>query len=156
MNYEKYTDLLFTNDYLEYEFTSIGPKGHIPKIIQFTPTHDETIVNLSFGNKREDGSIDDMARNDNKDRNKILATVVSVVTVFCKVYPEKWILFTGSTPERTRLYRMAITLNYEQLAIDFEIVGLVRDMDAYIDVPFEKGVEYFGFLVRPKKLKFVI
>jgi hypothetical protein len=150
MKYEKYTDLLITKDYLEYEFDSIGPKGQIPKIIQFTPTHDESIVNLAFGNKKEDGSIDDQARDDNKDRNKILATVASVVNVFCRVYPQKWILFTGSTPERTRLYRMAITLNYEELDVDFEIVGLLRDMDAYIDVPFEKGVNYFGFLVRLK------
>ncbi|MBO9564224.1 MAG: hypothetical protein J7621_15680 [Niastella sp.] len=151
MKHEKYVDLLVTNDYHQYEFTSIGPKGEIPKIIQFTVTEDESIVNLAFGNKKEDGSIDDLTRDNNNDRNKILATVVSVVIVFCKVYPEKWVLFTGSTPERTRLYRMAITLNYEELAIDFEIVGLLKDMDAYIDVPFGKGIDYLGFLVRHKK-----
>lgn len=151
MKHERYTDLLVTNDYLEYEFTSIGPKGDISKIIQFTPTQNEAIINLAFGNKKDDGSIDDLARDDNKDRNKILATVVSVLTIFFEVYPEKWVFFAGSTPERTRLYRMAITLNYEELIVDFEIVGLLRDMDSFLDVPFEKGIDYFAFLVRPKK-----
>lgn len=151
MKHEKYADLLVTNDYREFEFTSIGPKGAIPKIIQLTPTEDETIMNLAFGNKKEDGSIDDLARDDNKDRNKILATVVSALVIFFEAYPEKWVFFAGSTPERTRLYRMVITLNYEELSADFEIVGLLRAMDTFLDVPFEKGVDYFGFLVRPKK-----
>jgi hypothetical protein len=46
---------------------------------------------------------------------------------------------------------MAITLNYEELSTDFEIFGLLRAMDTFLDVPFEKGVDYFGYLVRPKK-----
>jgi hypothetical protein len=45
---------------------------------------------------------------------------------------------------------MAITLNYEELIADFEIVGLLKDMNTFLDVPFEKGIDYFGFLVRPK------
>ena len=87
MKHEKYPNLAITNDHLEYHFTSVGPKGEIPKIIQFLPTRDKSVMNLAFGNKREDGSIDDMARDDNKDRNKILATVVSAVTIFCKNVP---------------------------------------------------------------------
>ena len=152
MNHDRYIDLQVTNDYLEYEFMSIGPKGAISKVIQFTPTRDETIFNLALGNKKKDGGIDDMARDDNKDRDKILATVVSVLRIFFAAYPEKWIFFTGSSPERTRLYRMAITLNYETLSTDFEIVGLLRDMDAFLDVPFERGIDYFGFLVRLKNV----
>jgi len=151
MKHEKYTDLIVTSDYLEYEFTSNGPNGEILKIIQFTPTQDEAIINLAFGNKKDDGSIDDLARDDNKDRNKILATVVSVLFIFFEEYPDKWVFFAGSTPERTRLYRMAITLNYEELIIDFEIVGLLKGVNAILDVPFKKGIDFLGFLVRPKK-----
>jgi hypothetical protein len=93
MKHEKYTDLLVTNDYLEYEFISIGPQGAIPKIIQFTPTLNETIINLAFGNKKNDGNIDDLARDNNKDRNKILATVVSVLKIFFEAYGEMGIFY---------------------------------------------------------------
>lgn len=154
MKYEKYTELLVTSDYLEYEFASIGPKGTVVKFIQFTNTEDKKIVNLAFGNKKADGSIDDMARDDNKDRNKILATVVTVLKIFFDKYPNKCVYLTGSTSSRTRLYRMAITLNMEELSSDFEIVGTLSDNDVYNNVPFKKGVNYFGFLVRPKNLNF--
>lgn len=153
MKYERYTELLVTKDYLEYEFNSIGPKGSIRKLIQFTDIGDATF-NLAFGNKKADGSIDDLARDDNKDRNKILATVVTVLKLFFGEHPDKCVFFTGSSPERTRLYRMAITLNLDELSIDFEIIGKLGDKNDFRNVPFEKGINYFGFLVKPKKRNF--
>ncbi|OQP65063.1 DUF6934 family protein [Niastella populi] len=155
MKYEMYTELLVTSDYLVYEFASVGPKGTIPKIIQFSSYKDDkSIYNLAFGTKKYDGSLDDLARDNNNDRNKILATVVSVLRVFFDKYPDKWVYFTGSSPERTRLYRMAITLNLEELILDFEIVGTHNEEYTINKEPFEKGVNYFGFLVRPKNLNF--
>jgi hypothetical protein len=154
MKYEKYTELFVSIDYLEYEFTSIGPKGAIPKKIQFITTQDETIFNLAFGNKKNDGSIDDLARVDNKDRDKILATVAMSLKIFFDKYPDKTVFFTGSTPERTRLYRMAITLNLEELTTEFDIVGTLTDKNTSNNAPFEKGIHYFGFVVRPKKRNF--
>jgi hypothetical protein len=45
-----------------YEFISVGPKGRIPKLIQFIPTNYEDLYNLAFGNKHPDtGQIDDLA-----------------------------------------------------------------------------------------------
>lgn len=154
MKYEMYTELLVTSDYLEYEFISKGPKGAITKIIQLTTSKDEGIFNLAFGTKKEDGSLDDLARDNNNDRNKILATIAYALRVFFGKYPNKWVYFTGSTPERTRLYRMAITLNLEELSIDFEIVGTFNEEHRYNNIPFEKGVNFFGFLVRPKRPNF--
>ncbi|MEO7311060.1 MAG: hypothetical protein ABIX01_11730 [Chitinophagaceae bacterium] len=154
MQYEKYENVEVSPDFIEYEFTSIGPKGEIPKIIQFNTTNNPEIFNLAFGNKKEDGSLDDFAKDDNKDRNKILATVVSVIDLFFSAYPGKWIFFSGSTIERTRLYRMAITINLSELSADFQIFGLLQDMEAFVKVPFEKGVDYFGFLVRKKSINF--
>jgi hypothetical protein len=74
--------------------------------------------------------------------------------IFFDKYPGKWVYFTGSSPERTRLYRMAITLNLEELSIEFEIVGTFTEKHRYNNVPFEKGVNFFGFLVRAKKPNF--
>jgi len=38
----------------------------------------------------------------------------------------------------------------------FEIIGLIKDLDTFSDTPFEKGTNYFGFLVRQKNLNLVI
>jgi hypothetical protein len=154
MKYEMYTELLVSNDYLVYEFLSIGPKGSIRKIIEFTRSEYDDIFNLGFGTKKEDGSFDDLARDNNNDRNKILATVAYVLRVFFDKYPNKWVYFTGSTRERTRLYRIAITHNIEELSVDFEIVGTFTAEHRYNHIPFEKGVNFFAFLVRPKRPNF--
>lgn len=150
MNYERYTDLEISSDKLEYQFISYGPKGNFPKIIQLKKTPMLNVFNLAFGNLNKDGSIDDLTVNDNKDRNKILATVASVIYEFT-LGNDNLIFFAGSTPERTRLYRMAITINFEALSIDFEIFGVLKAVEAFVDVPFEKGVNYFGFLIKRKK-----
>jgi hypothetical protein len=153
MKYERYTELLVTSDYLVYEFVSIGPKGAIPKIIQFT-TIGEEIFNLAFGNKKADGDIDDLARDGNMDRDKILATVVAALNIFFDRYPDKWVFFKGSTPGRTRLYRMAITLNLEELSTDFEIIGALTEKSTFRDGDFQKGIDYYGFFVQSKRRSF--
>jgi hypothetical protein len=159
MKYERYNELVVSKNFLVYEFTSVGPKGAIPKMIKFSP-YDEVIYNLAFGTKNKDGSIDDLARDNNDDRNKILATVVFALRVFFDKYPDNWVYFTGSTRERTRLYRMAITNNIEELSADFEITGTFTAEHRYNTIPFEKGVNFFAFLVRQKtpnfKLKYKI
>jgi hypothetical protein len=155
MKYERYDVLKVSSDFLEYRFVSIGPKGEIQKLIQFEPTNIPGIYSLAFGNCTTDGSIDDLAINDNKDRNKILATVVSSVYGFTMKYPDKMIFFTGSTPQRTRLYRMAITLNLDELSTDFQIFGILKDIDTFIQVPFQKESDYFGFMIRRKKSNFI-
>ncbi|MBO9205018.1 MULTISPECIES: DUF6934 family protein [Niastella] len=154
MKYERYQELLVSSDFLEYEFMSIGPKGDILKIIRFTYMDDEAILNLELGNKNADRSIDDLARDNNKDRDKILATVVEALKVFFDQYPGKWVFISGSTPARTRLYRMAITLNLEELSTEFEIIGALTERSTYKEGTFQKGINYFGFYVQRKKRNF--
>lgn len=50
---------------------------------------------------------------------------------------------------------MAISLNYTELSIDFEIFGILKDPHSFIDVPFQKGVDYFGFLIKRKLINFI-
>jgi hypothetical protein len=152
MQYEKYNEVVSSNDKLEFQFTSEGPKGIIKKVIQFTQTQNEEIYNLAFGNLRNDGSIDDETTNDNKDRNKILATVAATVYEFTSSYPDKTVFFCGTTPQQTRLYRMALTVNLSQLKKDFHIYGILRGIDSFERVPFQKGADYFGFMVKRKKV----
>ena len=150
MNYERYESLLISANSLEYKFTSNGPKGEIQKVVQFIATSDPSIYNLAFGDLLQDGGVDDHIRNDNNDRNKILATVAATVYEFTARYPDKHVFFTGSTPERTRLYRMAITANLKELRESFEIYGINAKGGAYLVEPFLKGEGYQGFLIKRK------
>jgi hypothetical protein len=150
MKYKRYENIEISSDALEYKFVSVGPKDGIQKIVQFKETAVSDVYNLAFRNLNYDGDIDDLSVNDNKDRNKILATVASIVYEFTMQFPAKKVFFAGSTHERTRLYRMAITLNYIELINDFEIYGVLMDTDTFVDVPFQSGIDYFGFLVKRK------
>ncbi len=152
MEYEKYNNVVSSSDNLEFQFDSEGPKGKIKKVVQFVQTQNKNIYNLAFGNLNEDGTIDDETANDNKDRNKILATVAATVYEFTYRYPAITVFFCGSTPERTRLYRMALTVNFDALKKDFVIYGVLKGIDTFEKVTFRKGVDYFGFMVKRKKL----
>lgn len=152
MKFEKYNDVISSSDKLEFQFKSKGPKGEIKKVVQFTKTQNGDIYNLAFGNLNEDNSVDDETTNDNKDRNKILATIAAIVYEFTAYYPDKMIFFCGTTPERTRLYRMALTINLEELKKDFKIYGVLKGIDSFVKVGFRKGIDYFGFIVKRKSL----
>jgi hypothetical protein len=145
--YNSYTSFDISTNATVFEFTSSGPKGEIKKIIQFSETKAENIFNLAFGNVNEDGSIDDVTTNDNKDRDKILATVAAAVYDFTGRYPEHYVFFTGSSGERTRLYRMALTINQQELTETFDIWGLREEGGFEV---FEKRRSYNGFLIKRK------
>ena len=151
MEWERYEQFLVSDDSLEFAFDSIGPRGIITMIVQFKQTNDPEVYNLAFGNILPDGKVDDHTKNDNKDRNKILATVAATVYEFTARYPDRYVFFKGSTEERTRLYRIALSLNLSRLSIDFEIYGVVPDDEGFFMEPFGKGREYYGFVVKRKK-----
>ena len=151
MNHAKYEPLLISKDGREFKFISDGPKGKIQKIVQFTETQDPAIYNLAFGDLLPGGEIDDHIKNDNKDRNKVLATVATTVFEFTARNAGKFVFFTGSTPERTRL-----SVNLEELDRDFEIFEMSLVRGCYYAKPFLKGEEYSGFLVKRKSCNLVI
>ncbi|MFV7234138.1 DUF6934 family protein [Flavobacterium sp. ZB4R12] len=67
--------------------------------------------------------------------------VVSTIYAFSGRYPENWIFATGSAEVRTRLYRMGITNNLDELREDFYVYGMK------IDETFEEfivGEDYIG------------
>lgn len=119
MNHPKY-DLNTNADATIFEFTSSGPKGNIIKIIKYSPTKNKDVFNLGFGDKikinknNKSFSIDDINIANNGDRNIILATVANATYIFTKLYPDKYVFFSGSCKIRTRLYRMVISANYSE------------------------------------------
>jgi hypothetical protein len=156
IKYDRYDNVIASSDKLEFQFTSVGPKGEIKKIVQFTRLGDTGIYNLSFGNFCIDGSIDDETTNNNKDRNKILATVAASVYEFTALHPETMIFFKGITLARTRLYRMAITINYKEIRKDFKIYGISHNGTGLKVSMFKKGIDYVGFLIKRKKHNFKV
>ena len=146
MKYEVYLDFKYTDDFDTIDFLSIGRYGPLSKRITFTRTELENTYNLAFGDIDGNDNIDDYKISDNGDRDKVLATIAYVVGLYTDKYPERWILFRGSNKERTRLYRMAIGLNLEELAEKFDIYGLTQ---AGI-VKFSKNMEINAFLIRRK------
>ena len=147
MKYQRYE--YQTEDELHYfEFTSIGSKGKIKKIVEYTKVSVDNIYNLGFGDyDEENNKIDDKIITNNGDSIKVLATVVSTVYAFTGKYPDAWVFATGSTEVRTRLYRMGISNNLAELQEDFFVYGMKFDETLE---EFIVGEDYLGFLVTRK------
>jgi hypothetical protein len=138
-------ELRSSENFTTFEFTSTGPKGEIPKLIQFSATNYRDVFNLAFGDKNpETGGLDDIVISNNGDSEKILATVVRCVYAFTQNNPEAWIYASGSTKSRTRLYRMGIAKFFEEAKKDFEIYGQINDEWE----SFRSNVDYEAFLVK--------
>jgi hypothetical protein len=149
MHHDKY--IYATNeDLLNYVFDSVGPKGTIKKIIRFTArnANGTTYFNLGFGDLNiETGKIDDMVITDNKDRDKILATIASAVLDFTSLFPDIMVYAKGSTPVRTRLYQMGIAANFDEIQPLLDVYGFT----GLAWQRFEKNINYDAFLVIRKK-----
>ena len=109
MNLDHY-NLLTDAKATTFAFTSVGPKGSIPKLIQFRPFPSSRLYNLAFGDRiGQTTDLDDSTVSDNGDTEKILATVVHAIYEFTTRYPDAAVYATGSTTARTRLYKMSLT-----------------------------------------------
>ena len=132
---------------LLYEFVSEGRKGPIKKIVEYSRTNVPDVYNLAFGDHdestRETG---DSIISGNGDGQKVLTTVASTAYAFTNQYPDAWIYATGSSPARTRLYRIGISTNLIEIMADFEVYGLTEDHWE----KFVPGTFYKAFLVRRK------
>ena len=125
MKYEKYP-IESDKDMLLFEFTSIGPKGEIKKLVQYAETSIKGYYNLGFGDKDEAGEINDAIITNNGDSQKVLATVASTVYAFTNHHRDAWIYIQGNSVARTRLYRMGISNNLVELRQNFYIFGYLH------------------------------
>ena len=126
MNLPKYEFLTEGNAEI-FKFTSEGPKGNIKKLVLYSKMLEEDIYNLAFGDYDEQSDfINDTIVTNNNDSKKILSTVASTLYVFTNKHPNVWVYVTGSNSARTRLYRIGISTNLEEILKDFEIFGLYK------------------------------
>ena len=130
-----------------YEFVSEGKKGSIKKLVMFQAMRLENYYNLAFGDKDTlTNDLNDLTVSNNGDTNMVLATVAATVIDFTNRYPDAWVFATGSTASRTRLYRMGIANNLNEVEGLFEVLGLVNE---YWQT-FEKNTNYEAFLIKRK------
>lgn len=107
----------------KYDFFSKGPKGVIRKIIHFLNLGGK-FFNLSFGDWNESlQKIDDRARTNNHDREKVFNTIAFAVLEFFERFPGARVIAKGSTAARTRLYQMAINSNWLEINAAVKIFG---------------------------------
>ena len=151
MNLDQYP-IASDNSHLIYKFESIGPKGIIKKIVQYTPVRSigKNIYNLSFGDLNEfNGEPDDTVVSNNNDADRILLTVGRSALEFSAQFPHARILVIGSTRSRTRLYQMTLRKHFED-------VDKLFDIQEYIEYEwreFESGINYEAFLFMKKSNK---
>ena len=132
-----------------YEFVSEGPKGRIPKMVEYTETATKNVYNLAFGDYDEiTKSINDLSVTNNGDSLKVLATVASTIYAFFDKHPNAYVVATGSTNVRTRLYRMGITNNLAEITEDFIVYGFTTEKGTWDE--FEIGEDYEAFLITKK------
>ncbi|WP_431209679.1 DUF6934 family protein [Puia sp. P3] len=95
MKYEVYTEIEVSFDFNIFNFISFGKKGKILKRVAFSKTEREEVHNLAFGDVDEDDEMDDYAVTDNGDRNKVLATIATIVEAYTKRFPSAMDIFQG-------------------------------------------------------------
>lgn len=129
-----------------YEFVSDGLKGLVKKRVIFEQLGDKNIFNLAFGDvNTETNEFDDLVITDNGDIEKVLATVAATVYNFLEQYPYAIVIATGSTPTRTRLYKIKISKNLEEIKKDFSIMGLTENSQWVV---FNKTESYSAFYIK--------
>ncbi len=150
MKFEKYPVIIGETS-MAFEFVSEGSRGNISKLVIYSQTHLHDFYNLGFGDKDEStGQIDDKVITNNGDSEKVLTTVGSTLYIFMEKFPNAMVFAAGSTKARTRLYRIGLSNNLEEIQKDFDVYGLIEN-DWQL---FEKETEYTAFLVTKKKSNF--
>lgn len=102
-----------------YEFTSIGQKGEIRKMVMYDLiSAQKRLYNLGFGDVDiRTGKVDDMSVSNNGDMEKVLITVGRTLLDFIENHPTASVTAMGSTIYRTRLYQMNILKFHNQIQL---------------------------------------
>lgn len=129
-----------------FEFESVGIQK-IRKIILYDKTDIPNFYNLSLGDTLPNEKVSFVSISNNGDRDKVIGTVIQTLLYFFDIYPDSYVLFSGSTPERTRLYQIIIARELTYATATFSFWG----MDEAVNIQaFIKNKSYIGFIVSLK------
>lgn len=106
------------------------------------------MFNLAFGDwDEETQSLSDLARSNNNDRDKILATVAFTIFEFMENHTGSTVIAQGVTSSRTRLYQIGIKANWKEISLLFLVRGLTKGLWS----DFELNKNYDAFSITPKR-----
>jgi hypothetical protein len=129
-------------DVLTFDFESIGINGiSKKKIIYSSLEGSDEYFSLSLFEVLENGVLDVYFESKNGDMPKIMVTITRTMFDFFATYPTKKIAFSGSTPERTRLYRIVISKLIKEVS-SFTVEGLSLDGEIVEYLPNENYLAY--------------
>lgn len=132
-----------------FEFESVSLDKTIQKLVEFRELEIPNIYNLALVDVCQNGTFDDMSVSNNQDMETIIATVIRTIQVFLTFQPTAKVLFMGSTPSRTRLYRGIINKYLAQAEQIYEIHGIID----WVNEPFQGHKTYDAFLIFQKTVK---
>jgi hypothetical protein len=137
----------------EHTFISNGPRGQIKKVVQFQPLQRKNIFNVGFGDLTPTGTIDDKTESNNDDIVKVLATVIHIIQNFLAANPNAKVFFTGSTVQRTEVYRLILKRHFKELSKTYRITTLKNDSYGISEVEFKPNdtSSFLGFLIEKNK-----
>ena len=152
MNENRYTQITSTSDYKIFTFISEGRHGKLTKFVRFDKLdYWSDTYNIALGTVLENGVIDYTGITNNGDRNRLLATVASIIFTFLEKNPGNAVYLTGSDLRRTLLYQRAINYAYEELIQLFNIEGDISTGEDFSEFePFDTSKNYYGFRVKRK------
>ncbi len=136
--------------YKEYFFYSEGPNGRILKIVRFilVNAYPRSYYYLALGDWDEGiGEPDYLSVTNNRDTEKVLATVAAIVLDFTNISRNAIIYAEGSDLARTRRYQIGINKYWHEIEKIFYVYGHIgEEMHS-----FQKNVNYKGFLIFRKE-----
>jgi hypothetical protein len=138
-----------SEDGLWNEFESISEEKIVKKAIGYYLFTENKVefAELSFGDITESGAIDLKVVTDNKDFIFVIGTVITTLYRFFELYPQKTVVFTGSSSSRNRLYRAIISKLFEEGSKYFEILGITFEGETE---NFKKNKDYLAFQISIK------
>jgi uncharacterized protein DUF6934 len=142
-------ELKIADDGLGYWFISEGPRGRIKKAIEFQWMRGlgTSTFNLAFGDFIEGSDqLNDRSVSNNRDRLKVLHTVIEAVVDFLKYHPRSIVLIKANSLARARLYQMMISSVWKSIEPRYEVQG----KHGTYWIPFVKGLNYSEFIVYKK------
>ncbi len=90
-----------------------------------------------------------MTVTDNKDVEKVLATIAFVVRIFVNRFPDAAIIFRGSTASRTRLYAIKLSRYLDAILPGYDLLG---SMDGLRWESFKANSRYQLYKVKLKQI----
>ncbi len=141
-----YENLKNTKNYSTFRFTSFG-KIEIVKIVEFQTTLEEGVYNLAMGDLIGEDFYIDTSNSNNGDMKKVLTTVVNIVQIYTKKYPDRSVFITGNSETRNNLYQRILRMYYLTFTDEFNIWGY---LSKEVKEPFDPNNNYVAFIVKRK------